>query len=227
LPILGIGQGQDFSVSELSYAAFEGHVAELDKLLRQGAPVNEVDAQGHTAAYYALRGNQREAAETLFQRGGTAFRDFPYLLNRAARLGVLSAIPILIAAGAEPNAREGIRQESALTSAVESGSAAAVECMIANGADVNSPGLDGLLPLHLAAKLGHLEVLTTLVKRGAAVNATDESGRSALEVAIVGENALLSEDRRQQVIKTLKSMGGKILPPPSIGQRITSLIFSK
>ena len=46
---------------------------------------------------------------------------------------------------------------------------------------------NGLNALHLAAKEGHVNVVTELLRRGAEVNASTKKGNTALHIAALGE----------------------------------------
>mmetsp|Transcript_19826 Transcript_19826/g.42894 ORF Transcript_19826/g.42894 Transcript_19826/m.42894 type:complete len:419 (-) Transcript_19826:133-1389(-) len=60
---------------------------------------------------------------------------------------------------------------------------AALEMLIAAGANVNEPDKQGLTALHLAAARGRSDLLTALLAHGADVNIQDVSGRTAAQVA--------------------------------------------
>jgi ankyrin repeat protein len=83
------------------------------------------------------------------------------------------------------------RRNAALTEAAKSGDVRAVEAALDGGADVNARDADGLTPLMHAARgdrpdiadpgpTDHPEVAEVLVRRGAGVNATTDSGFAAL-----------------------------------------------
>jgi ankyrin repeat protein len=60
--------------------------------------------------------------------------------------------------------------------AVQAGQQADVELLLAEGAEVNSPGEMGLTPLHYAAMEGRDELAQLLLKHGANRNARDMDG---------------------------------------------------
>lgn len=47
---------------------------------------------------------------------------------------------------------------------------------------------NGLNALHLASKEGHVDVVTELLKRGAAVDAATKKGNTALHIASLGKH---------------------------------------
>ncbi|KAH0566277.1 hypothetical protein GP486_000329 [Trichoglossum hirsutum] len=67
--------------------------------------------------------------------------------------------------------------------AIENQSADFVKFLIDQGADVEAKNTTGSYPLHVAARLGIDEVVTTLLHSGASVNKIDNHGRTPLHVA--------------------------------------------
>ena len=58
-----------------------------------------------------------------------------------------------------------------LHDAAKSGDVAAVRRLVASGADLEEPGVEGATPLHYAAHYGHVDVLKTLVELNADIEA--------------------------------------------------------
>ena len=127
----------------------------------------------------------------------------------AARTGVVEPIQALLAAGADPNARESLRGQTALMWAAVENNARAIEVLSKAGADVHArahgprtpvektaakprvgydrkgePRIDSFTPLLFAAQLGRIEATRALVAAGANVNDTAEDGTSALVFAV-------------------------------------------
>ena len=96
-------------------------------------------------------------------------------LNNAARGGHKEVAELLIAVGADVNAKAGY--SIPLASAASGGYKEIAELLIANGADVNV--LDGAA-LRSAADGGHKEIVELLIANGTDVNAKDESGGTPL-----------------------------------------------
>jgi ankyrin repeat protein len=71
-----------------------------------------------------------------------------------------------------------------------------LEALLKRGLDPNDRTFKGLTPLHLAVHSSSTECLRFLAANGADVSLTDESGRSALTVAIVGGNMVMAEELR-------------------------------
>ena len=108
---------------------------------------------------------------------------FPYTTlfrsHRAAQKGHKEITELLIAKGADVNAKE----EDGWTPlhyAVYEGYKEIAELLIAKGADVNAKEEDGWTPLHDAATK---EIAELLIDNGADVNAKDGTGSTALDTA--------------------------------------------
>lgn len=100
-------------------------------------------------------------------------------LTIAAGLGFPSGVKSLLKAGAKVDA--GSPAFTALTQAVRAGSVAAVKLLLDAGANPNRSAKDGRLPLMLAARGGHDEVLRVLLDKGADVNGRNaDDGSTAL-----------------------------------------------
>lgn len=82
-------------------------------------------------------------------------------------------------------------------------------------------GKQGLTPLHVAAKYGHLQVVRTLLKHGAEVNATDKRGATPLFYAVESDQVaiareLLSHDAEVNIALEFQVAGvsaGNIVTP--------------
>uniref|UniRef100_A0A3B5LY47 Cyclin-dependent kinase inhibitor 2C (p18, inhibits CDK4) n=1 Tax=Xiphophorus couchianus TaxID=32473 RepID=A0A3B5LY47_9TELE len=81
---------------------------------------------------------------------------------QVAMLGNTELVRALLAAGADPNARDHILNLTVTHDAAREGFAETVRELVNHGADVNLADAIGNLPLHLAAREGHLEVVRTL-----------------------------------------------------------------
>ena len=123
----------------------------------------------------------------------------------AARTGNAEVVRMLLARGADANARESSLGETALMWAAAENHPEAVRALIEHGADPNARsdklvypkdrfGLEGvttILPhgswtaLMYAARQGSLEAARTLAEMGADLNLTDPDGTTALELAIL------------------------------------------
>jgi ankyrin repeat protein len=96
----------------------------------------------------------------------------------AARTGKIQAVKVLLSHGAEGNAKEARRGQTALMWAAAEGHTAVVEALIEAGADFRTPLDSGFTPLLFAVREGRIGVVRALLKAGADPNETIESEKS-------------------------------------------------
>ena len=107
-------------------------------------------------------------------------------LHLAARRGRLAEIKGLLAAGADPNARNGAAKETPLHFAAKRGRASALKALLAAGADPNARDRRGEAPLHWAAGEGHSPLVAVLLAAGADPKAPNRHGETPLHWAAPG-----------------------------------------
>ena len=107
-------------------------------------------------------------------------------LHLAARRGRLAEIKGLLAAGADPNARNGVAKETPLHFAAKRGRASALKALLAAGADPNARDRRGEAPLHWAAGEGHSPLVAALLAAGADPKAPNRHGETPLHWAAPG-----------------------------------------
>lgn len=81
------------------------------------------------------------------------------------KLGCPSVALVLLRASADPNVRDPIGGLTVSHDAARDGYLDTLQVLTQNGADVNLHDNDGNLPLHLAARKGHLDVVQYLVSQ--------------------------------------------------------------
>lgn len=131
------------------------------------------------------------------------------LLSASAR-GDLTEVTALLKAGANVNAKavEGL---TALMVASNSGHAAIVKLLLANGSDVNAATTPrGYTPLMFATENGNLEVMRALINAGANVNHQDTDGYTALMDACVHGNVPVIELLLTKADISLQNKKGEI-----------------
>jgi ankyrin repeat protein len=114
------------------------------------------------------------------------------LLRTAAECGHHDIIPLLIARGLDPNAREGTWGEAPLHFAAEKGDAPTVRALLANGASKEVKNDLGQTALFTAARAGKRDVVECLIRAGADINSAGHNGEAPLHAAAVcGDCAVL------------------------------------
>ena len=187
----------------LHWGAYGGHPGVVRALLAAGASIEAQDHAGETALRESLRTDgpgyltlqaflvAGASPEALSKSGSTALHEAAALSSEHARTAVL----LLRMFGADPNARRGEWQYTPLHLAALqpferfSGWHLVDATFDPNGraADLNARDHEGQTPLHwLAGKLSSAQdvrVAGWLIQSGADVNATDNSGATALDTA--------------------------------------------
>lgn len=106
-------------------------------------------------------------------------------LHLAAFFGKKPAAEVLIAAGANVNARSiNPMRNSPLHAACAGRSVELAALLVASGADVNSRQEGGWTPLHAAAQNGGLDLARLLISFGAQLNARAENNQNAMDLAL-------------------------------------------
>ncbi|XP_063234605.1 ankyrin repeat and protein kinase domain-containing protein 1-like [Bacillus rossius redtenbacheri] len=114
------------------------------------------------------------------------------LLHGAAQGGHTGLARLLLARGADPEARAGRTAWTPLVYAARWDRLAVLKLLKERGADLNSATSDGETALHWAAWEGHLEVVRYLVATGASTTVRNHWGRTPLENArLHGQTAVV------------------------------------
>ncbi len=180
----------------LHTAAFAGRVDIVERLIAWGADVDALDhppaegARGDTALAKACRGGRwadtEAAALALLAAGADVTRlDFYDMtpLHHAAGTGSPRLVEALIAAGADPDARDPRFGRIPLHDAAEDGNAAAIPRLIAAGATVDAVSQAGETPLLEAVAHGRTGAARALLAAGADAAFADPRGRTPLHFA--------------------------------------------
>jgi len=190
----------------LHWAAYNGNLALVERLIAAGADVKAANEFGSTPLAEAATVGDVGIIAALVDAGApvdAAGADGQTALMVVARSSNTAAAEVLIAGGADVNARELWREQTALMWAAAQNQPAMVDLLVANGADVNARSavndwprqvtgeprrmyrpFGGLTPLLFAAREGCLECARSLLAAGANVNLTDPKGVTPLFLAI-------------------------------------------
>ena len=172
----------------LIQAARTGNHEAVKQHLASGADVNATDMIGRTPLHYAAGVLYKEWVEGENAEG---------LVVRTKEITEL-----LIANGADVNAKDDVLEFTPLHLAAEYGHKEIAESLIAKGADVNAKTNSGRTPLHLAAYHGQTEIVELLIAKGADVNEKQYwLGNTPLDWAI--------EENHTELANLLRKHGGK------------------
>ena len=190
----------------LHWAVYRDDLPTVERLIRAGAAVDAANRYGVRPLSLASAGGGAGIVEALLAAGAdpaTPTAGEPPILS-AARTGSLDAVRLLVRHGADSNARESLRGQTALMWAVAEDHADVARALLELGADVSarstgagtirSGTLDadqrapervtvGFTPLLFAARQGALASARILVAAGADVNERGPSGSNAVLIA--------------------------------------------
>jgi ankyrin repeat protein len=190
----------------LHWAAYNGNVALVERLVAAGADVTAANEFGSTPLAEAATVGNAQLIAALLEAGAPVDApgaDGQTALMVVARSGNTAAAEVLLERGADVNAREAWRDQTALIWAAAQNQPAMVELLLEHGAAVDARSavnewprqvsgeprrmyrpFGGLTPLMFAAREGCLECVRALVAAGANVNLPDPKGVTPLFLAI-------------------------------------------
>ena len=195
----------------LIVASKYGHTNAVNVLLQYGANVALTDKSGRTALHFAAGSsdNSCEILRCLIENGADIDKgrnDNQTPLMIAAQKGHVSVATFLIEHGANVD----LQDENGNTALHHTlyGSDVSCEilsCLTGSGADVNGVNKVKHTPLMIAAKRGHLNALTLLIKHGAHdVDLQDSDGYTALHYAVY------SSDISCEILSCLIGIGADV-----------------
>jgi ankyrin repeat protein len=155
------------AATPLHWAAHDNDLQAAERLIREGANPNAANEYGVTPLSLACTNGSPAMVEKLLNAGANPSET---ALMTCAWTGNPETVKLLLGHGADTNAREAGRGQSALMWAIDQKHLEAARVLIEHGADVNARSKNGFTPLLFAAKQGDLETVRTLLKAGAKVN---------------------------------------------------------
>jgi hypothetical protein len=171
--------------SDLIFAVESGDVEKLITLIDRGAKIDEVNAYGETALFYAVRYKHLNTVNTLIEKGADIEHKNKYgqtALIEAINSDNIQVVQKLIDAHADVNTNFGIGI-SALMLAAYKNNAKLVEVLLSNGADVNATDNKGVTALMRAVGNRNHLIVEFLLNKGAAVKVRNNRGETALMLA--------------------------------------------
>lgn len=155
-------------------------------LLDSGADPNAVDDYGRTPVSFALATGQSSVLEDLLMAGADASSTGPNgqtPLHQAVELARADMVRALLGAGADPLARqEG--GDTALHVAAHTGDAHTIGTFVRARSLATQNTGDKWAPLHGLARSGHAKIVLDLLEAGASLDVVNDTGQSALAVAL-------------------------------------------
>jgi uncharacterized protein len=152
-------------VSDEDYfrAAALGDLAEVQRAVRQGIPVDSLDIEGRTALMLAAYEGHSTVVESLLKSGATV--DLPGPFNRTALMLAASGtsaetVEVLLKAGANVNAKD---------------------------------SHENWTPLMIAAAEGHMDVVRAILDRNPDLEFREVDGENAYDFAVQGKHADVAE----------------------------------
>lgn len=133
-----VNAAQNDGATALHWAVFRGDKAMVDLLLRAGANPKAANREGATPLWLASTNGDAAILTALLNAGADANEKLPLgrtPLMLASRTGNVDAIKVLLDHGANVNVKETLRGTTALMWAADEGHAAAIQLLIARGAD--------------------------------------------------------------------------------------------
>jgi ankyrin repeat protein len=205
-------------------AVYSNHLETVNLLLDNGADINATGKGGKTGIWLAASWGRQRMAELLRQRGailtlevaamlgdtekvrgflkkGIDGQDIGTALAGASRHGHLQVIKLLLAKGADVNAK-GQYERTALSEASGSGHLEIVKLLLVKGADVNAKDDSGWTALMFAAMDGNVEIVQALLDKGPDIN----------HVGGMHCTTALDWAESDEVVKLLRAHGAKGSP---------------
>ena len=173
-------------ISAFGLAIDVGNEEIISCLLNYKFDVNSSEPDGSTALHRASSQGSYKVVKLLLEseadpnvldsKRATSPLYLPCLKGRT------EVVNALLGGGANPNTSEDLPP---LHTAAVHNQAAIVECLLQNGAIIESPSKDGMTPIMLAAANGHLSMVKLLEERGANVKSISSNGAGALHWACI------------------------------------------
>lgn len=175
--------------AQLLVAARQSDMAQLERMLAQGAAPNSRNRLGKTALLIAVeKGNLRMATRLLEAGSDVNLASLERVtpLMAACYMGHADLVRALLDAGARTDLVDQMNKGAVVYAAAQ-GQTAALEALLnvtgSAAVDLNLAHEHGLTALMWAAGQGHVGAVKLLLARGAELAARDDRGMTALDIA--------------------------------------------
>lgn len=167
--------------SPLIKASQEGDTFTTEKLIKEGANINEPDKDGYNPLMYATWSGKIETVKILLNKGANVNKrdkeGYTPLLW-ASSYGYLDIAKLFIDSGSDINARSNDKSCPLLLALAANNNELSM-LLINKGADTNVEDSNGTTPLILSVINGDYEIAKLLIEKGADLFAADSSGYKA------------------------------------------------
>lgn len=189
----------------MHYAAQNGHLNVLKKLLEETSDIAAKDYNGRTPLLLAAANGKHLAVRLLLQHGAAvddADNDGCTALHLAVENGHKSTIRILLEAKADIGAKVHHGDQTPMHLAAYHNQYEAAYLLWINGADLNARTAEGETALLIAANQKATPVLSLLATKDAGLHDQDEAGRSALLIS--------AKHRHKEAVQILLDNGANV-----------------
>jgi len=174
---------------QLAKALADDDLAGMASLLEAGADPNAISSPGRPVLFLATLHGNAEAVRLLIDHGADVHAETVdgAILVKAAIEGHLEIVEKLLDAGADVNAMGsvGANELTSIFAATIADDEEIVELLIAHGADIDLPAIEGDTPLSIAAgSFPNFETVSLLLENGANIDHQNDSGETALHRAV-------------------------------------------
>lgn len=179
---------QPDGATALHWAAFRDDLTLTTLLLGAGAKPDARNDYGVTPLSLAASQASAPVVQALLNAGADPALALPSgetPLMTAAHAGKAATIAALLQRKVAVDARERVKNQTALMWAASAGHLEAARALLDGGADVNARSASGFTPLMFAARAGSADLTSLLLARGAGIDEAAADGTTALHVAVV------------------------------------------
>ncbi len=175
----------------LNLCVQKGYTEMAEALLKAGVDVNKVDFENRTALQMAIASGQTNLVRMITQTNQKAANPKDVLitpLHTAALFGNIDSIEILLAAKADPNAKD-YEGKTPLHLAIQTNNIPTVKILI-DKTNLSSQDNHGTTPLIEAVKMGEVDVVSMLLNadtQGKALDLRDSEGYNAIYWSVVSQ----------------------------------------
>lgn len=195
LTIFPVNLPDSHGETALHKAAYSGHLHVTEHLLQHGADITRTNHLGQTAFIAAcvdaiMRPVVADPTIRLLLAHGAvvpsevSYRELRYAIERSSP----HVFRLLLAAGASPHAHDADSEPLLLTAARQVDGEEILELLLATGVDIDGSNNQRTTAVMVAAKNGHLNMVTVLADKGANLNIVDNNGTTAMGYACIRGN---------------------------------------